>query len=344
MTCNKNFSQLPNAPNPPLEDVRTFLVNNYDFPIDITTIVGERNLIAFPTSEDGKRYVVKIFSRAENTQRIDAEVRVMNQLHRKYPDVYPAVLRSRNGDLTEFCVIHGEDHYAWVMEFREGLTLAETPRLPSELLSDIGDHIGKLSVELTSVNPLPFQTNSNWAPHCAAIRIENALAALPTDVKPLVEEVLQRYQSNIEPIKDALPRMVIHGDLNDGNILIQRRRVSAIVDFGDMLKTYRICELANALPYFMMGRKSNIGILSTVTGAYVKHVELTEQELNVLIDFILLRLGLSLTLSYVQQEHDPDNPQLSVSRKPVKQLLLDFIANPDMIEACRRASIKYAPE
>lgn len=314
MACLKDFEQLPNAPIPSPHELRRFLMKSYDFPLDVSTIVGERNLIGFAESEQARRYVLKVFSREESTQRIDAEAKVIDHLHKKYPDAFPAILPAANGDLTEFCIIQGKDYYGWVMEFRDGTPLAATRDLPNELLFDLGDNIGRLAFELSQVDPRPFRHPSNWAPHCAADRIRANLHKLPITIQPLVEQVLERHRTRIQPISSDLPRAVIHNDLNDGNILIDRRRVAAIIDFGDMIETYRICELANAFAYMIMNRKSAVGVISGVVSAYVQHVKLSEQELDVMMDFVLLRLALSLTLSYVQHEHNPENPRLASSQ------------------------------
>lgn len=341
MACLTDFQDLPDAPNPTPQELRKFLTNSYDFPLDVSTIVGERNLIGFAESEQAQRYVFKVFSREESTQRIDAEAKVIDYLHKKYPDAFPAILPSVNGDLTEFCIIQEKDYYGWVMEFRDGIALGATRDLPNELLFDLGDKIGMLAFELAQVDPLPFRHHSNWAPHCAADRVRANLHKLPITTQPLVEQVLERHRTRIQPIASNLPRAVIHNDLNDGNILIDRRRVSAIIDFGDMIETYRICELANAFAYMIMGRKSIVGVISGVVSTYLQHVKLSEQELDVMMDFVLLRLALSLTLSHVQHEQNPENLRLVSSQAAVTQLLNHLLANPDIIEACRRASIKH---
>lgn len=341
MERRTKFSTLPSAPKISLDEVVEFLVGYYGFPLDISTLTGEKNIIAFVVSEKDRLYVLKIFSDDGNFPRIEAEARVMDHLHRKYPEIYPEILQSLDGGLAEFCVTNGEDHYSWVMEFRRGTALGETPDLPRELLRDIGRQVGLLTLELNTFDPTRFQSKGNWAPHFAAERIEGVLDDMPTDIRPLLEQVLERYRRGVKPFEDSLPKAIIHNDLNDGNILIERRQVAAIIDFGDMLESYRVCELANLLAYTMLNRKPIVSILAEITGAYIEHVPLSELELEVLIDFILLRLALSLTLSYIQQAQDPDNPQLSASREPVKELLERLLSNPDIIEACRRASIKF---
>ena len=50
---------------------------------------------------------------------------------------------------------------------------------------------------------------------------------------------------------------VIHNDANDNNILVQESgsQVKSIIDFGDMVHTYTICELAIAIAYMILDKE-----------------------------------------------------------------------------------------
>ena len=53
---------------------------------------------------------------------------------------------------------------------------------------------------------------------------------------------------------------MIHGDANDYNILVDAAgaRVTSILDFGDMVHTATVCDLAIALAYVMLDKQDPI--------------------------------------------------------------------------------------
>ena len=49
-----------------------------------------------------------------------------------------------------------------------------------------------------------------------------------------------------------LPHSVIHNDANDYNVLIEDGRMSGLLDFGDLVHSATVCDLAIALAYTML--------------------------------------------------------------------------------------------
>ena len=68
-----------------------------------------------------------------------------------------------------------------------------------------------------------------------------------------IDTIVERFDTHVRPILGALPRRAIHDDLNDYNVLVDRQScervtlaVSGIVDFGDMVHSYAVADLAIA--------------------------------------------------------------------------------------------------
>ena len=57
----------------------------------------------------------------------------------------------------------------------------------------------------------------------------------------------------------ALPHSVVHNDANDYNVLVRGGRVVSILDFGDMVYSATVCNLAVAIAYAMLGKVGRIG-------------------------------------------------------------------------------------
>src|SRR5205085_9705136 len=89
------------------------------------------------------------------------------------------------------------------------------------------------------------------------------------------------------PLLPALRRSVIHNDANDHNVLVgdarpDARPVAGLLDFGDMLEAHTVSELAVAISYAMLGKRSPLAAAAHVVAGYHETLPLTEPELAVL--------------------------------------------------------------
>ncbi len=69
---------------------------------------------------------------------------------------------------------------------------------------------------------------------------------------------------------------VIHGDANDHNVLVRQGRVAGLIDFGDLVHSAIVCDLAIALAYAMLGKARPMEVAATVVRAY--HDRASSQE------------------------------------------------------------------
>ena len=99
--------------------------------------------------------------------------------------------------------------------------------------------------------------------------------------------------------------MLVHGDRDPS--------VAGIIDFGDMVHTYAVCELANALAYLVIDAGDPARIVEIVAGAYDRVNPLSNAEADALYDFLALRLCLSVTMAARQRGQDPGNAYLGVT-------------------------------
>ena len=74
------------------------------------------------------------------------------------------------------------------------------------------------------------------------------------EARTLVLGFLQLFETSLAPVADELARGVIHSDGNDHNVLVRRvapwrMEVAGVIDFGDMVHSFRVCEPAIAAAY-----------------------------------------------------------------------------------------------
>jgi Ser/Thr protein kinase RdoA (MazF antagonist) len=87
---------------------------------------------------------------------------------------------------------------------------------------------------------------------------------------------------------------VIHGDANDHNVLVRQGRVAGLIDFGDLVYSAIVCDLAIALAYAMLAKAQPVEVAVTVVRAYHDRFPLITFELDALYSLICARLSMSL--------------------------------------------------
>ena len=96
--------------------------------------------------------------------------------------------------------------------------------------------------------------------------------------RDLVAQFLDRFHTQVAPRFPELRTSVIHNDANDNNILVQESgsQVKSIIDFGDMVHTYTICELAIAIAYMILDKEDLLHVARQVAKGYPQHISVRD--------------------------------------------------------------------
>src|SRR5262249_48152556 len=149
----------------------------------------------------------------------------------------------------------------------------------------------------------------------------------------------------------GLGRSVIHGDVNDFNVLVDLHtsRVTGIVDFGDMVVSETVNDLAIAMAYTALGKADPVGAACLVARGYHAIRPLSEDEIAVLFALMATRLCLSVTVAAAQQAERPDNDYLGISQAPIRETLPKLaavhprLAHYRLREACGLSPVPHTP-
>ncbi len=126
------------------------------------------------------------------------------------------------------------------------------------------------------------------------------------------------YTARVLPVLDTLPRQVVHADFNPHNLLVSEDNpdlLTGILDFGDMVRTPRACDLAVAASY-QIDPADPLGSLSALIGGYAAHLPLTAQETALLFDLITARMVTTLTITAWRAAMYPENAPYILRNAP----------------------------
>ena len=277
---------------------------------------GERDL-NFLIGDKGNRYVFKIANAEEAPAMLECQHEVFERLAaaRVFPEIATA-RESVNGRLVEsVCSKSGIEHACRVMPYIEGQMLSQVGNLQAELLQDIGRRLALLDRALESFSHPALERPLLW-------RMDNALEVLDS-FKSLVADSRQRetidyfesgYRTRVLPRQQELRRAVIHNDANRANVLVDESglRVVSVIDFGDMIETWLVIEPVIAATYVMLGQPDPLAKAASLLRGFDTELPLQPAEIELVYDFICMRLCTSICINAHQVALEPDNEYLSI--------------------------------
>jgi Ser/Thr protein kinase RdoA (MazF antagonist) len=264
---------------------------------------SERDRNFLLTDDSDQRFVLKIANTSESREFLEAQNAVLNYLSERVPFCQRVI-----GAISEV-----EGHLVRLVTYLPGVTLAEVKPHTPGLLQDLGQKLGQLSRALADFDHPAVHRDFHWD-LANGNRIVNEYAPLIEDIE-LRNVVLKcRFKPETE-----LRRSVIHGDANDHNVLVDpdTMRVSGLIDFGDMVYSYTVGDLAIALAYVVLGE----GDPRDVIAGYTSEFGLLQEEREALWPLVRLRLAMSVCLAAHQIRQQPENEYLRISQKAIEKTL-----------------------
>ncbi len=306
---------------------------------------GERDRNFLLETDDGERLVLKVSSPEEPQPILEFETEMIDRLSRDTEGLVPGVVRSTSGaTLVEHTDASGTVHRIRVVRYLPGVLLADVrPRTP-ELLEDLGRKLARLDSALGAVpDHPPARVDFDWALGHAGDVMERGLMLLDGERSALVERVLHAFRAK-EPDFLGLGSQVIHGDVNDHNVLVSAvgdgpRRVTGIIDLGDAHSAPRVFDLAIATAYAILGTDDPLLAAAALARGFHAEHALLEQEVDVVMALVRARLGQSVCIAAWRRQHAEVDDYHLVSEAPAWEMLraLDAVAEPVATGMIRRA-------
>jgi len=198
-----------------------------------------------------------------------------------------------------------------------------------EVLVDLGRYLGRLRSHLDGVDYPGCHRPHMWDLAAFANMRSFTSAIERQDRRDLVLGVLEAYETSVLPLADGLPKATLMGDFNEANIIMDDRiRVSGVIDFGDIIYSHRVNELAIAMAYGMITKYGKAGKAIDAAVAlyegFVSVCRLEPSEKEVLRVLIACRLACSATMGAYSISQEPTNEYLKLHAEPSWAVLEHF--------------------
>lgn len=291
---------------------------------------SERDQNFLLTAESGERFVFKIANATEDRAMLEAQQQAMTHIADQV-SICPKVIATTDGQtIAEIKSPTGVKHLAWMITHLDGVPLGTVKRHSPELLRELGASLGKLDCALANFDHPAIHRDFHWdlANGLREVRQHEALIA-DAELRRLVNSLADDFEQNTAPLLPQLRRSAIHNDANDYNVLVgggedlysRNQHVTGLVDFGDMVYSQTINELAVAIAYAVLDKTDPLAVARQMVAGYNSENPLTETELAALFSLIRLRLCVSVCMAAVQRQQRPDDEYLAISQQPIRSTL-----------------------
>src|SRR5262249_39310421 len=309
----------------------------YGIRVSARELPSERDQNFHLTDGNGGGFVLKIGNSAESLDILEFKNAAMARVAEGVEGIYvPRVLGSRSGRKIEIIEGPGRAKYpVRLFSYLPATVMAGfKPHLP-ELLGSLGSALGQIDSALADFSHKAARRELKWDLKRADWIRERVGEIADDGKRELVFRFMGQFDERAAPRLSQLRTSVIHNDANDYNVLVScdqtgTARVAGIIDFGDLVESYTIGELAVALAYAMLDKADPLGAARHIVAGYHREFPITEVELEVLYSLVCIRLCVRVVNSAIEAKNEPDNEYLCISERPAWDLLEKLTAiNPD---------------
>jgi len=312
------------APRLTIDDAIRIAAEVYGLQVSATALPSERDQNFLLEISTGEKFVLKIANADEDPQFLDCQNQLIRFLAAANIDLeFPRIVPTIAGE--DLAPVTGHDsrtHSVRLLTWVDGACFAKAKPHDRKLLASLGRALGQMDRACANFVHPAARRVFHWDLRNAA-EARTSIDLLPDSRRRMIEPFFAAW----EKIDwRSLRFSVIHNDANDYNVLVATdaksgRRVSAIIDYGDVVYSATICNLAVALAYVMLDEPDPIQAAAQVIVAYHEEFPLTESEIDVLYTLTVTRLCLSVCIAAQQTRDVPENEYLNISNAQVWSLV-----------------------
>lgn len=301
-------------PDLPEAEIRHLARVHYGLTGSLVRLTSERDLNHRLTTTDGQNFTLKIANAAEPAALTAFQTAALQHVARQAPDLpVPRVVGSQDGRT----ILPTPQGALRLLTWLDGTPLHATQASDPQRHA-VGQALASLTAALCAFDHPAADHILLWdirqvprlAPLLPAIE-SRALRAEATDF-------VARFAAEIAPALETLPAQIVHADFNPHNLLTapdDPTRITGILDFGDMVRTPRICDLATAASY-QIDPACPLDSLAAFLQGYSTVLRLTDPEIALLFDLITARMITTLTITSWRAARYPENAAYILRNQP----------------------------
>ncbi len=307
-------------------DIAQLLQTHYGINGTIKVLEGYDELNFLVNDDDQKKYIVKIANASHVFSFVEAQVKILTHLsntsiahHFQYP------ILNTVGEAITYFEKENTAYCARVLSFLEGTFWYELKNHTPLLFTSLGNFLGSMDKALQNFSDPSMHREYTWDITTTLNAHYKIDFIKDPEKRRIVGYFLQQFETIVSPKIYALRKGYVHNDANDYNVLTDGEKVTGLIDFGDMVYTAIINNVAVACTYAMLDQQDPIAAACLVIKGYHAQFPLEEKELDILYYLIAGRLCISLTQSAYNASMDSTNEHHFITMRPAWDLIYRLI-------------------
>ena len=278
---------------------------------DIERLRAEKDANFRIVPRTGPSVLLKITNAVEDRGVTDMQTAALMHLARVDSTLpVPHILPTRDGAPSQTVILtDGQSHVVRLLSFLEGTTL-KAAGSASALHREVGALLARLTLGLRGFAH-PASTHVLQWDIKQAHRLRPMLQAIEDgELRCRLTRLIDHFEAEIAPRLPALRAQVVHNDFNPDNLLVDApggTRLTGVIDFGDMVHTPLVCDLAVACSYHVGDEPEPLAGVARLVAGYAAHLPLEAEELLLLPDLIRLRHATTLAIGAWRAQRYPEN-------------------------------------
>lgn len=320
-------------PNYSEEEVMLLIKIHYGINAQVKLLNSERDQNFF-CNAGKKKYVLKISNPDEKKSVLEMQNLCMQYIKENDPELQvPLAFKE-----IKMIENEGKSFFIRLVDYLPGELLIDVAHR-NNLLYELGLFLGRLRVAMSGFEHSAAYRDFPW--DVGYIDFLKEYKHYLESKENLVDHFINQYEKNVLPIELKLRKAIIHNDGNDYNVLVNKHgKTCGIIDFGDMVYTFIVCEPAICMAYVALGKNKPLKSIAQVLKGFHKRFPLTILELSVLIYMSCIRLCITVTMAAYRKQLFPDNKYISVTENQAFDFL-EKMQNEDLHNWSNKL-VKYA--
>lgn len=278
------------------KDIAGIVAEYYGIQVNVKELNGYDELNFRLTDKTGAKYICKIATEQHGPYFLDAQVKILQHLaDTASAEGFQKVLLNLKGNAITILQSEAGNHYLRILTWLDGIPWVDSGSRTKELFHSLGTFLGKMDHALTGFSHPAMHRHYEWDIANASDAESRLHFITDPERRRIAAYFLMMFQEEVVPVMPQLRKAYIHSDANDYNVLVSNGRVSGLIDFGDMVYSHLVNNLAIACTYAMFGEDDPVAAAAEIVKGYHHEFPLTETEISVLYYLIAARLCISVT-------------------------------------------------
>jgi len=277
------------------------------------TELGSQQDANFRIESAAATFVLKVSNPAFTADDLDAQDRAAAHVARSAGILAPTAVEGHDGRTVQPVTVAGRSTVARLVTYLDGESLSAGEYLAPPVVAALGDLAGRTSLALaTYAGPLPpreLQWDLRNA-HDVVVRLAE-FVSVPGGADA-ARDAAGRAADALATYAGRLPLQPVHGDLTADNVISVagadgRRRPVGVIDFGDLMRSWGIAELAVTCSSLLPYSGSDPSVILPAIRAFHAVRPITDDELSALWPLVVLRAAALMVSGRHQASIDAAN-------------------------------------